>query len=168
MDERQPLWAPWRLEYVRTAGGLKGCIFCTAADESRSDPERLILLRGPRVRVMLNRYPYAAGHLMVAPCAHGGRLDALDAETLAELMIRISDSARILEKTYDCHGMNIGANLGEAAGAGFSDHLHFHVVPRWSGDTNFMTVLGEVRVIPEHLQRTYEQLLPQFQELSQP
>lgn len=165
-ESRRPLWAPWRVEYIRSAGRTpRGCIFC-ATEPPESDEERLILFRGESVFVLLNRFPYAAGHLMVAPLAHVGALDALDAATQGELMTRIAQSAAILRKTYDCQGMNIGANLGEAAGAGFADHLHFHLVPRWSGDTNFMTALAEIRVIPEHLQRTWEQLRPAFEELA--
>ncbi|MCP4005340.1 MAG: HIT domain-containing protein [bacterium] len=165
------------MEYIESAKGPRGCIFCTTADDtpssasgdgpsSASAAERLILHRGERSIVLLNRYPYAAGHLMVAPHLHCGEIERVDAASLSELMARIADTARILRKTYDCEGMNIGANLGAAGGAGFAEHLHFHVVPRWNGDTNFMTALGEVRVIPEHLERTYERLLPQFQELS--
>jgi ATP adenylyltransferase len=159
------------MDYIKSASGPKGCIFCPQAPSAKSsdatsDAARLILHRGERVLVMLNRYPYAAGHLMVAPNVHCGKIDELEPSTLSELMARIADGARILQKTYDCEGMNIGANLGVAAGAGFADHLHFHLVPRWNGDTNFMTALGEVRIIPEHIERTYEQLLPSFQELS--
>ena len=162
MSER-PLWAPWRMEYIESVGS-RACIFCDP-DPPRSDRERLILHRGTRVMVMLNRFPYAPGHLMVAPLAHGGRLSALTSEVRSELMQRISDSAEILEKVYGSDGMNIGANQGAAAGAGFADHLHFHLVPRWSGDTNFMTVVGELRVIPKHLERILEELEPHFQEL---
>ncbi len=112
--------------------------------------------------VLLNRFPYAAGHLMVAPYAHAARLHDLDADARSELMARLAQSAEILEATYACEGLNVGANLGKAAGAGFADHLHFHVVPRWSGDVNFMTSIGEIRVIPTHIERTYDRLLPAF------
>jgi ATP adenylyltransferase len=114
------------------------------------------------VFVLLNRFPYAAGHLMVAPYAHAGRLHDLDADARAELISRVSQSAEILEATFACEGLNVGANLGKAAGAGFADHLHFHVVPRWSGDVNFMTSIGEIRVIPTHIEHTFERLLPAF------
>ncbi len=112
--------------------------------------------------VLLNRYPYAAGHLMVAPYAHAGKLQALDAATRDELMTRLAQCAEILEATFACEGLNVGANLGKAAGAGFADHLHFHLVPRWGGDVNFMTSIGEIRVIPSHIERSYDRLLPAF------
>jgi ATP adenylyltransferase len=117
------------------------------------------------VFVLLNRFPYAAGHLMVAPYTHAGRLHDLDADARTELIARLAQCTAILEATYACEGLNVGANLGKAAGAGFADHLHFHVVPRWSGDVNFMTSIGEIRVIPTHIQHTYDRLLPAFAEL---
>jgi ATP adenylyltransferase len=115
--------------------------------------------------VLLNLYPFNAAHLMVAPYAHGGKLHALDPDARTELMALVSESSRILEATYACEGINVGANLGKAAGAGFAEHLHFHVVPRWNGDVNFMTSIGEIRVIPTHIERTYDELLPAFREL---
>ena len=115
--------------------------------------------------MLLNRFPYSAGHLMVAPFAHAGRLHDLDAEARTELISRVAQCSEILESTYGCEGLNVGANLGKAAGAGFADHLHFHVVPRWSGDVNFMTSIGEIRVIPTHIEHTYDRLLPAFAEL---
>jgi len=115
--------------------------------------------------VLLNRFPYSAGHLMVAPFAHAGRLHDLDAEARTELISRVAQCSEILESTYGCEGLNVGANLGKAAGAGFADHLHFHVVPRWSGDVNFMTSIGEIRVISTHIEHTYDRLLPAFAEL---
>ncbi len=162
MAER-PLWAPWRMEYVSSADP-SGCIFCDP-EAPVSDRERLILHRGPRVLCLLNRYPYAPGHLMVAPHQHCGDLEGLPDDTRAELMARLTDGARILTKTYAAEGLNIGANLGRAAGAGFAEHVHFHLVPRWAGDTNFMTVVGELRVIPQHLERIYDELVGQFEEL---
>jgi ATP adenylyltransferase len=160
----RPLWAPWRVDYIEGEHGPRGCIFCEPA-KPVPDRERLILFRGRHVFVLLNRYPYAAGHLMVAPDAHLARLHDLDEETRVELMARVTQSAEIVEKTFACEGLNIGANLGTAAGAGFADHLHFHIVPRWSGDVNFMTSIGELRVIPTHIERTYERLLPAFEAL---
>jgi ATP adenylyltransferase len=118
--------------------------------------------RGKSAFVLLNRYPYAAGHLMVAPYAHESRIGALDASTQAEIMGLIAEATRILETTYHCDGLNVGANLGAAAGAGFADHLHFHLVPRWRGDVNFMTSVGEIRVIPSHIERTFDELAPLF------
>ena len=112
--------------------------------------------------MLLNRFPYAAGHLMVAPYAHTGRLQDLAVEARTELIARVAQCSGILEATFACEGLNVGANLGKAAGAGFADHLHFHVVPRWSGDVNFMTSIGEIRVIPTHIEHTYDRLLPAF------
>ena len=160
----RPLWAPWRIEYIESAHGPRECIFCEPAKPA-SDRERLILFRGRHVFVLLNRFPYAAAHLMVVPNAHQARLHELEPEVRAELGERVAESARILEAVYSCHGLNIGANIGSAAGAGFAEHLHFHVVPRWSGDVNFMTSIGEIRVIPMHVEQTYDRLLPAFAEL---
>ena len=160
---QRPLWAPWRMEYIEGPSD-SGCIFCES-DPPKGDPARLILHRGQHVFVLLNRYPYSPGHVMVSPYAHAADLEALSRDCRDELMQRISDSGRILNKTYGSDGLNIGANLGEAGGAGFADHVHFHVVPRWTGDTNFMTVVGELRVIPVHLERIYEELVPGFAEL---
>ncbi len=161
----QPLWAPWRVDYIEGVRGPRGCIFCEPA-EPASDRERLILFRGRHVFVLLNRYPYSAGHLMVVPNAHRAKLHELDPDARSELITRVTESAEILEELYACHGLNVGANIGSAAGAGFAEHLHFHVVPRWSGDVNFMTSVGEIRVIPTHLERTYERLLPAFERLA--
>jgi ATP adenylyltransferase len=152
------------MDYVES-DSPPGCIFCEP-EGAVADRDRLILHRGEHVFVLLNRYPYAPGHLMVAPYAHEARLAALTDEARDELMERIADSAAIVEQAYGAEGLNVGANLGRAAGAGFADHLHFHLVPRWSGDTNFMTAIGELRVIPKHLQRIYDELIPRFAELA--
>ena len=164
----KPLWAPWRIEYVE---GYKegeppdpGCIFCDAPD-AKPDRERLILHRGRHTVVRLNRYPYAAGHLMVSPFAHRARLADLEPAARDELVMRLAQCERILERELRCDGLNVGANLGAAAGAGFAEHLHFHVVPRWRGDVNFMTSIGEIRVIPAHIERSYERLLFAFREV---
>ncbi len=164
MGGQPPLWAPWRMEYV---GSDKsgGCIFCEPV-EPISDRRRLILHRGEHVFVLMNRFPYSTAHLMVAPYAHEGRLCRLDTATRAELIERVADCERILEEVRRCEGLNVGFNAGVAAGAGFTDHLHLHIVPRWQGDTNFMTVVGELRVIPEHLERTWDELAPRFAELA--
>ncbi len=142
----------------------EGCIFCDPR-EPRPDRERLILHRGPHTIVRLNRYPYSAGHLMVSPVAHRARLADLEPDVRVEIVTRVAQCERILEAEYRCEGLNVGANLGAAAGAGFADHLHFHVVPRWRGDVNFMTSIGEIRVISAHIERSYERLLPAFREL---
>jgi len=162
--EGRPLWAPWRIEYIERSRGPLVCIFCEP-DPAVADRARLILFRGRHAFVLLNRYPYAAAHLMVAPYAHTGKLHALAPDARAEVMALVAESSRILEATYACEGLNVGANLGKAAGAGFAEHLHFHIVPRWSGDVNFMTSIGEIRVIPTHIERTYDELLPAFREL---
>jgi ATP adenylyltransferase len=159
----QVLWAPWRMAYV---GGPKaaGCIFCTAltTDDLRA---ALVLAQHPAV-VMLNRFPYVSGHLMVAPPRHVADLRALPADEFQTLMGVLQRAATLLADAYHPDGMNIGLNLGAAAGAGVTDHLHWHIVPRWGGDTNFMPMLAEVRVIPEHLEATYDRLRPLFAPLA--
>jgi len=153
----QVLWAPWRMAYV---GGPKApdCIFC-AALTTQDLRTSLVLVQRPAI-VMLNRYPYASAHLMVAPQRHVADLGALPADDFQTLMAVLQRAATVLSETYHPEGMNIGVNLGAAAGAGVKDHLHWHVVPRWNGDTNFMPMLAEVRVIPEHLEATYDRLRP--------
>ena len=169
-NRSRPLWAPWRLEYVEAykdgKPGEPGCIFCDASG-AKPDRERLILHRGRHTVVRLNRYPYAAGHLMVSPLVHLARLADLEPEARVEIATRLAQCERILEAELRCDGLNVGANLGAAAGAGFADHLHFHLVPRWRGDVNFMTSVGEIRVIPAHIERSYEHLLPAFRELGE-
>ena len=159
---QRPLWAPWRMTYLESDRPDE-CIFCESSSP-QSDRERLIVHRGQTVFVLLNRYPYAAGHVMVAPYVHCARLEDLAAEVQADLVERISDASRILEKITNCDGLNIGANIGAAAGAGFEEHLHFHLVPRWVGDVNFITVFGETRVIPKHLDTIFDELSTEFGE----
>jgi ATP adenylyltransferase len=157
------LWAPWRLKYVTGAGGIaEGCVFCAGADDSRDD---LVLIRASTCYVVLNLYPYNNGHLMVVPNRHVATLAATTADEQAELM-RLTRHAEIaLTEAYAPQGINIGVNLGKPAGAGVLDHLHVHVVPRWNGDTNFMTVVGNVRVLPEDLGATAAKLKPIFERL---
>ena len=138
-----------------------GCIFCAAA-AGEDDEASLVVYRGRRVFVILNRYPYTNGHVMIAPYAHDKSLSASDAETLQELIGTMARTERILSETYSTDGLNIGINLGSAAGAGIADHYHAHVVPRWKGDTNFMTVAAGVRVVPEELSVTRRKLAPLF------
>ena len=152
------------MEYIARVGEPKECIFC-APSGPRSDAERLILARSAESLVLLNRYPYAPGHLLVAPHVHAARLSDLEDSARADLMRWLAVSERILWEHYACHGLNVGANLGGDAGAGFADHLHFHLVPRWRGDHNFITVVGETRVIPTHLETIYAELLPHFRAL---
>jgi ATP adenylyltransferase len=159
----QVLWAPWRMAYV---GGPKepGCIFCNALT-TQDLRTHLVLLQRPAV-VMLNRFPYVSGHIMVAPQRHVADLGALPAEEFQTLMAILQRAATLLADTYHPQGMNIGLNLGAAAGAGVADHMHWHIVPRWNGDTNFMPMLADVRVVPEHLDATYERLRPVFAPLT--
>lgn len=156
------LWAPWRMEYILDEKP-SGCIFCLGLNGD-DDRKRLILHRTPRSLVMMNRYPYVNGHLMVAPCRHTGSLHDLDPEELLELMEITRLCQTVLDGEMHPGGYNIGLNLGSAAGAGIADHLHVHIVPRWQGDTNFMTVLGDVRILPEALALQYDRLLPRFAE----
>ncbi len=155
------LFAPWRYEYL-VAEKSTGCIFCEAA-ASTNDEESLIVHRGRRVFTLLNRYPYTNGHLMVAPYEHRSRLSQSDPETLTELIATVARGEKILSEAYRTDGLNIGVNLGSAAGAGVEDHYHVHLVPRWGGDTNFMTVAGGVRVVPEDLPVTRHRLAPLFE-----
>lgn len=151
------LWAPWRLEYLvqeKTAG----CIFCGEGNER----ERLILRSTPLTMIMLNRYPYVNGHLMVAPRRHTADLASLSDEETLELWRTVAWCQKVLIQSVGPDGFNIGLNLGKAAGAGVEEHLHLHVVPRWNGDNNFMTVLADLRVIPEALLASYDRLLPLF------
>jgi ATP adenylyltransferase len=150
------LWSPWRMVYL-TEERPRGCIFCIAAAEER-DEENLIVWRGERAFIILNRYPYNAGHLMVVPYAHVASLEDLPAETLTELMLLVNRSLAALRRAMSPEAFNVGANLGHAAGAGIVDHVHVHIVPRWEGDTNFMPVLADVRVIPEFLADTYRKI----------
>jgi ATP adenylyltransferase len=154
------LFAPWRYEYL-VAEKSSGCIFCEAASSSDEDGS-LVVYRGRKVFVLLNRYPYTNGHLMVAPYDHTARLSDSPDETLTELVRTVARGERILGENYRTDGLNVGLNLGSAAGAGVSDHYHVHIVPRWSGDTNFMTVAGNVRVVPEDLAVTRRRHAPLF------
>lgn len=151
------IWSPWRMEYVENNTEQGVCLFCDQLAHP-DGPENLILHRGEHAFVILNRYPYTNGHMMVVPVAHQPSLDALEEKVLAELMNLVSEALAVLRKTYGAESFNIGANIGTAAGAGVADHMHIHVLPRWAGDTSFMTTTGEVRVIPEALERTYARL----------
>jgi ATP adenylyltransferase len=149
------LWAPWRLDYVQ-APRSGSCIFCLG--DTSADEERLVLFRGLRCFVIMNRFPYSNGHLMVAPMRHVADPGRLDSEEMMELQ-RLTVACRdLLLQTCQAQGFNIGMNLGAVAGAGVTDHLHQHIVPRWAGDTNFMPALADVRVIPQHLEETCRQL----------
>ena len=157
----QVLWAPWRMEYIHSENKEEGCIFCPGEDRSR-DEDRLILYVGALSMVMMNRFPYNNCHLLVAPVRHVSGLEDLSDEEMLSLLRTVRRSIDILKKIIKPEGFNVGLNLGRVAGAGMEDHLHFHIVPRWNGDTNYMTVLGDVRVIPEHIIETYKKLKPYF------
>ena len=155
------LWTPWRYQYVTTAGDRGECIFCAAAQAS-DDRERLVVHRAARSFVILNRFPYTSGHLMVVPYEHKAALEELADETLVESIRLARDSVRHLRTIYAPEGLNLGMNLGRSAGAGIAEHVHLHVLPRWTGDTSFITTVGETRVVPEDLEVTWEKLRRAF------
>ncbi len=152
-----PLWAPWRLEYIENAEEQAGCVFCAAVQADDDEPT-LVIHRGRNAFVLLNRYPYASGHFMVAPTRHVGEFGELSDEEALELHRLAAHGIGALAELYEPQGYNVGWNLGRIAGAGIVDHVHVHVVPRWAGDTNFMPVLADVKVIPEHLDETRRRL----------
>jgi ATP adenylyltransferase len=159
-ERRRNLWAPWRTEYIQalSGGDEGGCFLCRYRDEPRRDRKNLVLWRGRRTLTVLNRFPYTGGHSLVAPLEHVGELGDLDDRTLLELFAAVRDVPKVLAKAIGAEGFNIGINLGRCAGAGLPGHLHVHVVPRWGGDTNFMSILGDVRVIPQSLESLYSLL----------
>jgi ATP adenylyltransferase len=157
------LWSPWRLAYVTGTGSAEGCIFCDAFSSLHDD---LVLVRGRLSYVILNLYPYNNGHLMVVPNRHFGTLAASTPDELNEMMHFTRHAEMALAEAYTPQGMNVGINLGRPAGAGVLDHLHIHLVPRWTGDTNFMSVIGNVRVLPEELGETAKRLRPIFERLA--
>ena len=159
------LWSPWRMEYIENHSKDEECVFCSAQSQEDS-AENLIAYRGQRAYVILNRYPYTSGHLMVVPFEHKATLEELDPLTRAEMMELTALCMTVLREVYNPQAFNMGANIGEAAGAGVKEHVHIHVVPRWAGDTNFMSVLGESRVLPESLANTYQRLKQGFEGLS--
>jgi ATP adenylyltransferase len=156
------LWAPWRMTYV--GGAAKpGCIFCVKASESK-DEENLILIRGQTCFALMNLFPYNSGHLMVAPYAHVPSIQQMSVESLTEMMTLAQRLLGALQQALGPQGFNLGINQGEVAGAGIADHAHLHIVPRWSGDTNFMPVLDDVKVMPEFLESTYQKIRERLQE----
>jgi ATP adenylyltransferase len=163
------LWSPWRYRYVSQAGKGESCPFCpmVASDPSR-DREQLVLFRGRYNFILLNLYPYTTGHMLITPYAHVASLDQVTKETLVEMMELTQRAQTALKNCYNPEGYNLGMNLGRCAGAGVADHLHLHLLPRWAGDVNFMTVVGETRVQPEDLFSTYDKLtacFPRSQEI---
>jgi ATP adenylyltransferase len=152
------LWTPWRMPYLKRGSSPEtGCVFCTRIKEE-NDAKSHVLHRGERCFIILNLYPYNNGHLMVVPYQHTGKLKELDDATLLELMTLTQRSIEVLAAVYDPQGFNVGINLGTAAGAGIAGHIHQHVVPRWNGDTNYLSIIGETRTIPEWIDETYAHL----------
>lgn len=163
------LWAPWRMTYILGEAEDPGCIFCRYPTQGPSCfEEHQILCSGERAFAIMNRYPYNNGHLMVVPRAHVADLSALSAEDYQATCELLRQSIAIVQRELGAHGVNVGMNLGRVAGAGIDQHCHFHVVPRWNGDTNFMPVIGDVKVLSEHVLGTYHRLLPAFASLSLP
>jgi len=155
--------APWRIGYIK-GEKEEGCIFCTRP-KLTDDRKNLILLRGETCFVMMNKYPYINGHLMVAPYEHIGRVEELPVAVWADIMAMAQQCVRALEMTMKPHGYNLGVNIGRVAGAGMEDHVHLHIVPRWNGDVNFMPVLADCRVISQHIEDAYDELAKAFAEL---
>ena len=151
------LWSPWRMKYVQGDVEPIECVFCHELSEVDGE-ESLIIYRGSTSFVLMNRYPYTTGHLMVVPFSHTASLELLDCQTRAEMIELTSHAMEVMNKIYKPNGFNVGANIGSAAGAGVAGHVHIHVVARWVGDTNFMSTLGETRVLPEELKITFERI----------
>lgn len=163
IENLQRLWAPWRFGYVASSEPLAGCPFCGLPERGpERDRESLILHRGTHTYVVLNAYPYNPGHLMTVPYAHVGDLGGLGEDAAAELWDHTRRAVDVLGERLGCQGVNLGANFGSAAGAGIADHLHLHAVPRWEGDTNFMSVAGATRVLPRALEDVYDELAGAF------
>jgi ATP adenylyltransferase len=151
------LWSPWRMEYILSPKSDEGCIFCNGLKQA-DGPDNLIVYRGSNAFVMLNRFPYTSGHLMVVPYEHKPSLELLDAGSRLDIMDLSARALKVLETLYKPQGFNLGMNIGSAAGAGILDHVHLHIVPRWIGDTNFMSSVSQTRVLPELLEETYRRV----------
>ncbi len=161
------LWSPWRMEYIENHQRDTFCVFCWAPQQP-DGPENLIVYRGRLNYVILNRFPYTNGHLMIVPYEHQADLELLSGEVRAEMMDLAAQAVQVLKAAYHPQAFNLGMNLGTAAGAGIADHLHLHVVPRWSGDTNFMSTVAQTRVLPEALEVTYQRLREAWKKLFAP
>ncbi len=148
------IWSPWRMDYIMNHDAAAECVFCKAVQQE-DGPENLVVFRGQLAYVILNRYPYTSGHVMVVPYEHVASLESLTAETRSEIMELATRCIQVLRRAYQPQGFNLGVNMGEAAGAGIVDHVHLHVVPRWGGDTNFMSSVGGTRVLPESIDGGY-------------
>jgi len=155
------MWAPWRMEYILSEKE-GGCVFCKAA----TNHDGLTLFTDKRTMVVMNKFPYTNGHLLVAPLRHISALDQLTRDEMGDMMASIRQSVGILKQVMSPEGFNVGLNLGKVAGAGVEEHLHFHIVPRWVGDVNALTVFGEVHLVSEHLQATYRKLKPLFNNIT--
>ena len=151
------LWSPWRMKYIMNNEDSASCVFCDAV-QSEDGPQNLVIARGKMSYVIMNRFPYTSGHVMVVPYEHQPSFEQLSPQSRAELMELITQAMGVIRSVYGPEGFNVGANIGEAAGAGIAAHVHFHVVPRWGGDTNFMSTLAGTRVLPESLEDTYRRL----------
>jgi ATP adenylyltransferase len=161
----ETLWAPWRMDYILSPKP-KGCVFChAAAQTSGSDEDNYLVYRGKTAFVIMNRYPYAHAHLLVVPNKHADKMELLDADEQRELLDLWILAQRVVTEIFHPQGINLGMNIGQAAGAGIEAHLHAHVVPRWLGDTNFMPILADTRVMPEHMSETYRKLKTAFETL---
>jgi ATP adenylyltransferase len=158
------LWSPWRMEYIQEPNKEEGCIFCKRPVQT-DGPGNLIVARGSRAYVIMNRYPYTSGHLMIVPFEHQPSLELLDPQTRAEMMELATTAIQVLQNEYQPEGFNLGMNIGEAAGAGIAEHVHLHVVPRWAGDTNFMSSLSGTRVLPETLEDTHRRVRRRWEEI---
>lgn len=160
------LWAPWRMEYILSEEKHKSCLFCDIHRENKTkDKKNLILYRGRHCFVVLNRYPYSSGHLMVVPYFHTPTFDGLSDKVLFDFIKNVDRSVDVLKKALMPDGFNMGLNFGKVAGAGMEQHMHFHIVPRWTGDTDSMPIISEVRVMPEHLKKTYSKIARLFKRL---
>jgi ATP adenylyltransferase len=155
------LWAPWRMDYILSDKKSQGCIFCELPKQEK-DRDNLILYRSSDTFVIMNRYPYNNGHIMVVPYSHIATLDRMDEGTMLDFMKVTKHAVQSIQRAFMPEGFNMGINIGKIAGAGMEEHLHLHIVPRWAGDTSFMTVFDEIRVVPEHVLGTYDKLYAAF------
>ncbi len=160
------IWSPWRYQFISEGAPKDSCVFCRIGADPASDERNFVVHRAARNFIVLNLYPYTAGHMLIVPYAHVSELGAADVETTAEMMMLTRDAERALRSLYRPDGVNLGMNLGSAAGAGIAGHIHMHVLPRWAGDANFLSTIGETRMLPEELPVTWSKLRNHFVELS--
>lgn len=163
-DERNVIESPHRLKYVRRIIKPEGCVFCSAA-KSKKNIESLVLYKSRNLMIVLNKYPYNNGHLLIMPRRHVADYDKLSDQMLADMQVLVKHSIKILKKVYQPHGFNMGMNLGKVAGAGIPDHLHYHLIPRWGGDTNFFPLIADTKLVVETTEQSYNQLIPHFERL---